>query len=230
MDNQSNRSTEGGDQGSAPEGSGYSTPGQDTILRSNSEAVPSPGKSSEERLTVPKSTIQSIGEQSGDANPALAETEGFERGQVSTADLLSARETAEEQRPRAAGNTQPYEDQPQATADEFEVKDAGRPNWPDDRQQEPIEYMDAPRADMPLLSGNVEGFEEPHIKGRQDATMDRDGTQASKGESRSGLPAVGLSAEEDEYERREMDAPSEPSELDRIAPGMLNVPPEDDNG
>src|SRR5438128_1954830 len=90
---------------------GYDTPGEDSIMRSTSRAVPSPSKTSKQRLTPPDPVIESLGETPGDANPALAETVGAEQGQVSTADLLRARETAEEQRPRATGNIHPYQDQ-----------------------------------------------------------------------------------------------------------------------
>src|SRR5687768_15743165 len=76
---------------------GYDTPGQDRIMESNSSAVPSPDRTTEDRIETPDQNISSIGEVAGDANPALAETVGHERGQVSTADLLRARETAEEQ-------------------------------------------------------------------------------------------------------------------------------------
>src|SRR3954449_2154461 len=209
-----NPNTRNAGQGGPPEGKGYQTPGADRLDQSTSPAVPSPSRTTEERLQTPKSRIDSIGETPADANPALDETIGFEEGTASTADLLSAREFAEEQPPRARGNAHPYEDESNSTADEFEVKDAGRPNWPDDRRQDPLEYMEAPRANEPLLSGNVEGFAEPHIKARQDRTMDIDGTEASKHESRSGLPPVGLSSEEDIYEREEMQTPAEPSELD----------------
>lgn len=213
-----------------PEGTGYSTPGSDRLEQSPSPDIPSPSMTGEQRLQTPKGRIESIGETPADANPALDETIGFEQGTASTADLLAAREFAEEEAPRAKGNIHPYEDEALATAGEFEVKDSGRPNWPDDRQESPVEYMDAPRANAPLLSGNVEGLVEPNIAARQDSAIDRASTQASKQESRSGLAPVGMDAEEDIYERREMETPTEQSEMDRIAPGMSNVPPEDKNG
>jgi hypothetical protein len=178
-------------------------------------------------LQTPKGAIESLGETPADANPALAETVGFEDGSSSTADLLRARETAEEQRPRATGNAQPYQDQGVgAEPDEYRQHDSGRPNWPDDRQEEPLEYMESPRADMPLLSGAPEPFG-AEIKGREDRAVDSASTQASKNESRSGLPPVGLDSEEDIYERREMRTPSPPSDIDSIAPDMKNFPTEE---
>ncbi|HET6262665.1 MAG TPA: hypothetical protein VFG99_10575, partial [Chloroflexia bacterium] len=89
---------------------GYDTPGGATIERSTSSAVPAPSQTSEERLTTPQDTIQSIGETPGDANPALVETIGAAQGQVSTADLLRAREGAEEQGLRVA-QAEAYADQ-----------------------------------------------------------------------------------------------------------------------
>src|SRR5215210_2225055 len=125
------------------EGVGYHTPGQDKIVQSTSQAVPSPSKTSEQRLTDPKPVIESLGETPGSANPAREETIAAEKGQASTADLLRARETAEEQYPRATGNIHPYQDQGEGDApDEFEQTDTDRPVWPNDRQQNPIEYME----------------------------------------------------------------------------------------
>src|SRR5947209_9019809 len=86
----------GSAQSGPPEGAGYTTPGQDTIIQSGSPAVPSPSKPSEARLQTPRPVIESIGEVPADANPALAETAGFEEGRTTTADLLRARESAEE--------------------------------------------------------------------------------------------------------------------------------------
>ena len=216
-DNQANNNT--------LEGKGYQTPGEDKILHSTSEAVPSPSKTSDERVPVPPK-IKTPEGTPGSGNPALDETEAFNRGEASTADLLRARETGEEQLPRATGNIHPYADQGTgAVPDQYRESDTGRPNWPDDRQEAPLDYMDAPRADEPLLAGAPEVFD-PNIKGRQDWATDRAGTQASEAESASGLPPVGLDPEEDIYERREMHKPTEPSDLDRVAPGMLNNPTE----
>lgn len=221
----SNRSGQSG----PPEGAGYETPGGEQIMQSSSSAVPSPSSPTEERLTTPKSQINSINEQPGDSNPALAETVGHEQGTLTTAELLRARETAEEQPVRANATIHPYQDQGSATTpDEWQAKDTGRPNWPNERQEDPLEYMESPRADAPLLSGAPDVYS-PNFKPRVDAAMDRAGTQGSAGESRSGLPPVGMSADEDNYEKREFGRPTESSDMDRIAPGMLNVPPHDDD-
>jgi len=191
--------------------------------------VPSPSKTSNERLTEPDPVIDSIGETPGDANPALPETVEFEQGQLSTADLLRAREAAEEEPVRARGDAHPYQDQGLGDAsDEFDRSDTGRPAWPDDRQENPIEYMESPRADSSLMAGSTDKLTgDLTMKGRTDMTVERGSTEGAARETRSGLPPTGFTSEEDEYERREMHTPSEPSDLDRIAPGMLNIPPEE---
>jgi len=90
---------------------GYETPGEDTVIKSGSDAVPSPSTTSEQRLQPPDSYIGGrVNEPPGDANPALDETIGYEKGQTSTADLLRAREAAEERIPRSMGKEM-YADQ-----------------------------------------------------------------------------------------------------------------------
>lgn len=215
--------------GAQSEQLGYHTAGEDTTLQSSGDAVPVPIETSEQRLTDPQPVIQSIGEKPGDANPALAETIGMEQGQVSTADLLLAREVAEEQPVRGRG-LESYGDQSAgAQSDEFQNTDAGRPNWPDDRNVEPAEYVESPRADMPFGTGAPEYFD-VNFKGRADAEIDRSVTQASASDSRSGLAPVGADVTEDKYEHREFDRPEPPSDMDLLAPGMVNLAPEDDNG
>lgn len=90
---------------------GYETPGEDTLIKSHSDAVPSPTEPSEQRLQPPDSYIGGrVNEPPGDSNPALDETIGYEKGQTSTADLLRARESAEERDARAMGKEM-YADQ-----------------------------------------------------------------------------------------------------------------------
>lgn len=205
---------------------GFATPGEDKIVESTSSAVPSPSVPSEGRLEAPKPVIETFGEAPGSSNPALAETVGVAEGKVSTADMLLARETAEEQGVRAAGAPL-YEGQsPQAGEDSFADRDSGRPNWPDDRQQEPVGYMDSPRANTSYAAGSADKVDIT-FAGRVDALSDRAGTQGSAQESRSGLAPVGQNAEEDKYEQREFDRPTEASEIDEIAPTMLNLPPKE---
>jgi len=209
----------------------YYVSGQDEVLQSSSEAVPAPSLTEEQRLSNPGFSYQSTGETPGDSNPALAETVGAEEGRVSTADLLRARESAEEA-PVIGRGLPAYEDQSTAgspRADEFQNAEGARPNWPDDRREDPIEYMTSPRANTPFGAG-VEGNQGLNEKGLIDAATDRNATQASKNESRSGLPPVGFSSEDDKYEHREFDRPAPPSEMDEMAPGMVNLPPEDNNG
>jgi len=212
---------------------GYATSGDDTIIDSTSDAVHSPTRREEERLTTPKPVIQSIGETPGDANPALAETLNAQQGQPgSTAEMLAAREGAEEAGLRTSGGGQTnsiYQDQRDGVASqEYLDSDSGRPNWPDDRQREPLDYMQSPRANAPLGTGGANMLDQA-LPGRVDAAVDRDSTQAAAQESRSGLSPVGHHATEDTYERREFGRPTPPSDMDVIAPEMSNVPPEDDD-
>jgi len=204
---------------------GYETPGADQIVESTSSAVPSPSVPSEERLTTPKPVIESIGETPGDANPALVETVGAAQGQVSTADMLRAREGAEEQNLRAA-DASIYQDEGGSTFTRMEQADSGRPNWPDDRREAPLEYMTSPRADAAVMSGDA-AIGDHNLRARVDATIDRDSTHASAQESRSGLPPVGLHEEEDKYEEREFGRPQPPSDLEMTGGAMVNLPPED---
>jgi hypothetical protein len=111
--------------------------------------------------------------------------------------------------------------------DEYQDRDAGRPNFPADRQDSPIDYLNAPRADMPLGSGTADTLDLT-MKPRMDAAMDRSGTQASAQESRSGMPPVGMNAEEDKYEQREFERPAPVSETEMMAPKMKNIPSEDE--
>lgn len=204
---------------------GYEAPGSDQIVESVSPAVPSPSMQSEERLTTPRPVIQSINETPGDANPALVETIGAAQGELSTADMLRTREAAEEQVLRAGGASV-YQDESNSTAGRLEQVDTGRPNWPDDRRETPLEYMAPPRADAAFLGGTA-GTEDPSIKGKIDAMIDRDSTQASAQESRSGLAPVGLHEEEDKYEEREFGRPHPPSDQELIGGAMVNLPPDD---
>jgi hypothetical protein len=212
---------------------GYATPGTDAVVESSSDAIQSPTQSSEERLTTPKPVIESLGETPGDSNPALAETLRAQQGEGSTAEMLMARETAEEAGPRQSGagvGDAMYQDQQRGVASqEYMDSDSGRPNWPDDRQREPMDYADAPRGNFPLGAGGLASLD-LGLKGRVDAAVDRSSTEASYGESRSGMPPVGFNAGEDAYERREMDRPTPPSDMDLIAPEMVNLPPEDNDG
>jgi hypothetical protein len=90
---------------------GYDTPGQDKIIESSSDAVPSPSTTSGQRLETPDAFIGGeVNAAPGSANPALNETTAYEKGETSTADFLRARESAEEQRPRSTGKEM-YADQ-----------------------------------------------------------------------------------------------------------------------
>ena len=212
----------------------YSSPGEETLQESNSPAVPSPSTTSEQRTQAPDPQINSLGGVTpGSDNPALDQTRDHASGQGSTADMLRAREASEEEYLREGSATGAVpegtigQDQMEGLRpDEYQDRDSGRPNWPDDRQQAPLDYMDAPRADMPLVSGSADKLDLT-IKPRMDAAVDRASTQASAQESRSGLPPVGMNAEEDKYEQREFERPAPVSETEMIAPEMKNIPSED---
>jgi hypothetical protein len=90
---------------------GYDTPGEDTTLTSSSDAIPSPGDTGGRHIEAPDPYIGGeVNEKPGDDNPALNETIGFEEGKTSTADMLRARESAEEQR-SGEPDTETYADQ-----------------------------------------------------------------------------------------------------------------------
>lgn len=212
----------------------YKSSGDDTILQSNSPAVPSPSQASGERTKAPDAQLNKLGgETPGSDNPALDTTQTYMEGGTSTADMLLARESAEEgyvrQSAATIGEGVTGQDQLEGLRpDEYSDTDAGRPNWPNDRQEAPLDYMDSPRADMPLGSGSADTTD-LHLKGRMDASIDRSSTQASAQESRSGLAPVGLDAAEDKYEEREFGRPTEVSEIETIAPKMVNLPDEEND-
>lgn len=168
----------------------------------------------------------------GSDNPALDETYAEQAGEISTADLLRVRESAEEQRLRDQ-KAEIYADQsPGAGPDQWRDIDAGRPNWPAERDRSPGEYMESPRADAAYLSGSGagggSGADTQQLEAEADALADRTGSQAARGEARSGIADPGADPEEDIYAREEWTEPQPPSEMDMFAPGMVNLPPEDD--
>jgi hypothetical protein len=213
----------------------YETGGEDRVLESTSSAVGSPSQPSKERTEAPDPYLSRIGGRTpGSDNPALDATRNFAEGGGSTADMLRERETAEEEHLRRGGDSKGVAPQTIGAdhveglrPDEYQDHDAGRPTWPNDRKDAPLDYMNAPRADMPLGSGTAD-FYDVHMKGRMDRSVDSASTEASKGESRSGLPATGFSAEEDKYEEREFERPTEMSETEMFAPKMKNIPSGDE--
>ena len=212
---------------------GWATPGQDRIVESRSEAVPSPSRTADERMEAPDAYIESIGEQPGDANPALGETLGQQEGTTSTADLLRERESAEEQRLRNAGG-HIYADQPPNTRpEEWADADKGRPNWPLDRQEQPVEYMDSPRIESAYGAtgaGGGTGIDSQQLEAEVDRMVAHESTAAGEASSRTGMPQIGANAEEDIYAEREVGRPTPPSEMDMFAHGTPHLPPEDEDG
>lgn len=168
----------------------------------------------------------------GSDNPALEETYAEAAGDIPTADLLRARESAEEQRLRNQG-AEIYADQsPTARSAEQQDADSGRPNWPADRDRTEGEYMESPRAEGSFLGGSGSGGtgqDTMQLEGEADALADRAGTEAAKGELPANVPNVGRDAEGEIYAEREWGNPSPPSEMDMLAPGMVYLPDEDDD-
>jgi len=130
---------------------GYETPGEDTILKSKSDAVPSPSETSRQRMEAPDSYVGGeVNETPGDANPALDETIGYEKGQTSTADLLRARESAEERDARAMGK-EIYADQ--STKERVTVGLSGEPEEDIYERREFTEPDEPDEIDMMGLGG-----------------------------------------------------------------------------
>lgn len=222
--NQGRQSGEG--RGAAPEGTGYSTPGADRIIQSSSEAVPSPSASMEQRLTTPKGTITSLGETPADANPALAQTVAEESGQGTTAEMLLARETAEEQYLRNA-QANIYQDQGPDTMDrQFSKSDSGQPDSPyayqEDATTRSIDSTDVTES----FEGMAQGIGSMDLRARAESMLDRDGSQTAYTDAMSGQGPVGHKAEEYDAQGAEMHNTSVPGDLDVLAPGMKNIPDE----
>jgi hypothetical protein len=212
-----------------PEGTGYETPGSEKLLRSTSPAVSAPSQTSEDRLTTPKPEIESIGERPADANPALVETVGLEQGQTSTADLLRARETAEEAHLRSA-QAHIYEDQgPETMPEDVREADTGQPDYPyahqDHATAETIESPDT-QQDFMAATGGIGSMD---LRARADSMVERAGNETVYNASMHGAGPVGREAEKLDYDGPEMPNTVEPSEIDMIAPDMKNIPSEDTN-
>jgi len=169
----------------------------------------------------------------GSDNPALNETYAEESGDISTADFLRARESAEEERLRQE-QTQIYADQTRSQ-DPRGRRDTGDGSgaWPVDGEQSPAEYMDAPRAESSLLGGSAGsgvGMNTIELEGEVDAMNDRVAADAARNESpvRLGSPDP-ADPQADFYTRREYVQENPPSDLDVLAPGMAYLPPDDED-
>ena len=213
-----------------PEGTGYETPGRDRILESNSPAIPSPTQTSQERLTNPKPRIESIDERPADANPALVETVRAEKGQTSTADMLQARETAEESLLRQA-QAHIYEDQGAETMPEdTREADTGQPDFPYEYQEHAsAETIESPDTQQSFIAatGGVGGLD---LRARADSMIERDSDETVYHSSLRGEGPVGGEAAEMDYEGAEMPDSGPPSDMETIAPEMKNIPSEDTRG
>lgn len=213
-----------GGQGSPPEGAGYQTPGEDRLLQSNSPAVPSPSRPSEDKLTTPRPYLRSIDEQPADANPALPQTVAEGQGQANTADLLRARETAEEQYLRDA-QAHIYQDSgPDAINPRFSSTDTGQPDVPfqhqEDATTESIDSVDV-QQDFQSMSGGVGGM---NLRARAEAMMDRDGPETAYTDAMSGQGPFGRKADELDISGPETTHKFVPN--DSEIPPMKNIPDE----
>jgi len=169
----------------------------------------------------------------GSDNPALAETYAEESGDISTADFLRKRESAEEERLRQE-QTQIYADQTRAQDPRGRRDTEGESGaWPLDGEQSPAEYMDAPRAESTLLGGSAGsgvGMNTIELEGEVDAMNDRVGADAARNQSPVHLGSPDPSdPQADFYTRREYDRDNPPSDLDVLAPGMSYLPPDDED-
>jgi hypothetical protein len=115
---------------------GYDAPGEDKVISNTSEAVPSPSVTGRQRMEAPDAFIGGdVNEKPGDDNPALDETTGFAQGKSTTADLLRAREDAEEQITLKRGNEE-YADQ----TTNFDAA-AGGPSYYETQDSDPEEAI-----------------------------------------------------------------------------------------
>ncbi len=169
----------------------------------------------------------------GSDNPALAETYAEESGDISTADFLLARESAEEERLRQE-QAQIYADQARSQ-DPRGRRSSGNKSGgqPLDGEQGPAAYMDAPHADSSYLGGSGgegAGMSTIQFEGEVDAMNDRVGADAARNESPVHLGSPDpADMDADFYTRREYDRDNPPSDLDLLAPGMSYLPPKDKN-
>ena len=169
----------------------------------------------------------------GSDNPALAETYAEESGDISTADFLRARESAEEERLRRQ-RAQIYADQArsQDPRGRRDADDEGRDGLMEG-EQSPAEYMDAPHSEASLLGGDAAGgvgMSTIEFEGEVDAMNDRVAADAARNDSPTLLSTPNpADPEADFYDKREFDHDEPPSDLDVLAPGMVYLPPDDDD-
>lgn len=217
-----NRNMTNAGSGGPPEGAGYDTPGRDETIRSTSPAVGSPGETSEQRLTTPQPVIRSINETPGDANPALKETEAAEKGEMTTAELLLARETAEEEFSRSAPASE-YQDQNMENPG-FNATDSGEPSFPYKYQEEATaKSMDSPDLQESFI-GATGGVGALDLRGRAERVEERAGADTQYTDAMAGEGPYGAKAQELDYSGPETPVPGPPSDLDEIAPDMRNIP------
>jgi hypothetical protein len=169
--------------------------------------------------------LQSINEEPGDANPALEETIGEEKGQVSTADLLRTRETAEEARLRGA-QAQIYEDEStDETNRELNRTDSGQPDFPFRYQEDATpRSIDSPDIQEGFV-GATGGVGSMNVRARAESMLDRDGSETAYTDALHGEGPFGRRAQELDAEGPEMTNTFVPGD-DEVLDGMKNIPDE----
>lgn len=219
-----NRGQDAGQGQAPPEGAGYQTPGGDALLNSNDPDIVPPTRTSAERLTTPKPLIEKISERPADANPALNETRAAEQGEMSTADFLRARETAEEQYLRDA-QAHIYQDAgPDAINPRFSETDTGEPDSPYNYQENATgRSIDSPdvQQDFESLAEGVGGL---NLRARAEAMLDRDGPETAYTDAMRGQGPVGGNADELDTSGPQMTHGFVPN--DAITTEMKNIPDE----
>lgn len=158
----------------------------------------------------------------GNDNPALEETYEEQAGEITTAQFLAARESAEEQRMRNQG-AEMYADQSPTAGSRQDANSDLTPG----------ENLESPRAEGSFLSGSGSGGtgqDTMQLEGEADALVDRAGFDAARGALPDNVPNVGGDAQGEIYAEGEWGQTNEPSEMDMIAPGMVYLLDEEDDG
>jgi hypothetical protein len=117
--------------------------------------------------------------------------------------------------------------------EEWTDTDKGRPNFPLDRQEQPIEYTDSPRIESSYGAtgaGGGTGIDSQQLEAEVDRMMAHESNVVNKAWSRTGMPQIGSDAQEDKYAEREVGRPAPPSEMDMFSHGSPHLPPEEEDG
>jgi hypothetical protein len=175
---------------------------------------PSVGTPSTPALSTPPPVIHRAGDaHPGEANPAAAFTRPDGRP-LSTAEMLAAREAAEEALSRGEGQPVPYEDEGRDLA--LAREDQGGRNMAPDATPTPTDYLAAPHPYGPLASAGA-GLEEDTV--RMEVKEEANAAVIQQAESMSGADPERI-----DYERREF-GQSQMQELrDDVIVGAMTGP------